>query len=206
MTTEEPDSSNKLLDSQVLVINKHFKALRVISVRRAFTLLCKNAAEIIAKSNGHYDTYELIRWIKNHGNGHKTTADEYIHTPAIKIKIPRVIRLIAYDKYRCAALRLTKKNILIRDNNCCQYCGKKMPVNQLSIDHIKPRSRGGAMSWENVVTSCHRCNTKKGGHLPHEVGMKLISQPIVPTQRLNLSAHSQDERYTLWHDFLKAMN
>ena len=191
-----------MLNSSVLVLNKHFSAIRVISVRRAFTLLCKNAAEVMDKTNGHYDTYGFTQWVKASVNGHNCADAEFVHTPTINIKVPRVIRLVVYDKFRRTVLRITRRNILARDDNHCQYCGKKLPVAKLSIDHIMPRSRGGMLTWDNVVTCCSKCNTRKGGHLPHEVGMVLMRQPQVPTQDPLIPLHIKDDRYALWQDFV----
>lgn len=194
-----------LLDSRVLVLNKHYTAIRVINVRRAFTLLCKDAAEVLAKTNGRYGTYGLMSWIELSNNGGGLyPVDEFIHTPSIRVRVPRVIRLIAYDKFRRQALRISRKNIMARDNNHCQYCGKKVHPAKLSIDHILPRSRGGLLTWDNVVASCSRCNTRKGRCLPHEAGMKLLKRPQAPTQDPYIPQHIKDSRYTLWQDFVKS--
>lgn len=196
-----------ILDSNVLVLNKHYTAIRVISVRRAFTLLCKSAAEVMAKTNGRYDTYGLVRWIESSGNGRNIyPADEFIHTPSVKVRVPRVIRLVSYAKFRRPTLRITRKNIMARDHNHCQYCGKKIPPAKLSIDHIVPRSRGGLLTWDNVVTCCSKCNTRKGGYLPHEAGMRLLKKPRVPTQDPCIPLHIQDTRYALWQDFVTSAN
>jgi 5-methylcytosine-specific restriction endonuclease McrA len=70
--------------------------------------------------------------------------------------------------------------VLIRDNYTCQYCGKKFPVRQLTMDHVWPLSRGGRKSWKNIVTACQKCNQKKGCKTPQEAGMRLLNKPQEP--------------------------
>ncbi|MGH2520165.1 MAG: HNH endonuclease, partial [Chloroflexota bacterium] len=72
---------------------------------------------------------------------------------------------------------LSRKNILMRDRNTCQYCGVSHPAHTMTLDHVLPRSRGGKSAWENLVASCHACNHRKGDRLPHEAGMRLLRDP-----------------------------
>ncbi|MFH1228534.1 MAG: HNH endonuclease [Planctomycetota bacterium] len=203
MITETSTDNDKPLQSSVLVLNKFYTAIRLITARRAFTLLAKNYAEVIAKNNGHFTNYNLDNWIESSGNGNGNHPDdEYVHTANWKIKLPRVIRLFRYNKYPRRNLKFNRHNIITRDNGQCQYCGKKLPVSELSIDHIIPRSRGGAYSWENVVASCSRCNTRKGGHLPEEAGMKLLKKPITPAYDPFMTGKLTEPRYSLWKDFI----
>lgn len=202
-TNSNDGNGRGLLNSSVLVLNKHYSVLRVISARRAFILLCKNVAEVISKTNGHHDNYGFDQWVdvSGHPYAHEAT-EEFVHTPNLRIKVPQVIRLLTYAKFRQPGLRLTRKNILARDQNHCQYCGKKFSTTKLSIDHVIPRSRGGLLTWDNVVTCCNKCNTRKGGRLPHEVGMSLIRPPQTPRQDPHIPLHIKDARYSLWRDFI----
>src|SRR6266498_3136267 len=72
---------------------------------------------------------------------------------------------------------LSRKNILLRDRNTCQYCGELLTAGDLTLDHVLPRSRGGASTWENLVACCHSCNRRKGNQMPIEAGMKLMREP-----------------------------
>ncbi len=72
---------------------------------------------------------------------------------------------------------LSRKNILLRDRNTCQYCGEVLPSSELTLDHVVPRSRGGASTWENLVACCHSCNRQKGNQFPVEADMKLMREP-----------------------------
>ena len=93
------------------------------------------------------------------------------------IHVPSVIRLLEYRRIPHQTRALSRKNILLRDRNTCQYCGKILAAGELTLDHVIPRSRGGASTWENLVACCHNCNRKKGSMLPHECNMRLSREP-----------------------------
>ncbi|MCK5578756.1 MAG: HNH endonuclease [Planctomycetes bacterium] len=189
------------LSASVLVLNKLFMAIKVVNVKRAFGLLYKNYAEVIAKDNGRFDSYDFIRWVDYSSNGGAREHDEFIHTPGLRIRVPRVIRLTFYDKVPKKKVKFNRKNILARDSYTCQYCGKKYSSSTLSVDHVVPRSRGGSTSWTNIVACCHRCNTKKGGRLPREARMRLLKEPIAPKSNPTVSAKIKEEKYNLWKEF-----
>ena len=94
--------------------------------------------------------------------------------------MPRVLRLLHYDRVPKQRVRLNRRNIFARDSNHCQYCGKRFATSELSLDHIVPTCRGGDTSWENLVCACVRCNVRKGGRTPQEAGIKLIKPPVRP--------------------------
>lgn len=96
--------------------------------------------------------------------------------------LPSVIRLSKYIRIPFKRIVLTRKNILRRDNNQCQYCGSRK--NPLTIDHVIPKSRGGGDSWENLVAACVNCNNKKGNQTPEEAGISLIRKPKKPNHIL----------------------
>lgn len=228
----EPDSSGSILSSSVLVLNKFYTALRVISARRAFVFLAKDSAEVIHKNNGRFENYRFDHWIEESRNNGREFTD-YIHTPSLKIMVPRVIRLMEYGKLPRRELKFNRKNIMIRDNYQCQYCGvkprqerdklhpeghppdhairagrggKKQALSSMTIDHIVPRSRGGTTEWTNAVTCCSKCNTKKGGRLPQEAGMKLIAKPQAPKFNQSIFRLFNDQRYALWKEFIKDLS
>jgi 5-methylcytosine-specific restriction endonuclease McrA len=128
--------------------------MNVCSLHRAVVLLLKGKAEILETASG------LLR------------------SERASLSVPAVIRLLEYVRIpRAEARRVSRRAILARDGFRCQYCGN---TRHLTIDHIIPRSRGGASSWENVVTSCAPCNVRKGACLPHEVGMWPSQRPRPP--------------------------
>ena len=194
---------DNLLNTNVLVLNKLYMALRVVTVRRAFVFLAKDSAEVLYKNNGRFENCGLGNWFQISSENNGNPSDEYIHTPNRRILIPRVIRLLEYDKMPRREWKLNRKNILLRDNCQCQYCGKKYPLSSMTIDHVIPRSRGGTASWTNVATCCNKCNAKKGGRLPQEAGMKLITKPQKPNFNSGISKLLNDKKYSIWKEFIK---
>ncbi len=104
-------------------------------------------------------------------NGH------YLHAARLAFRVPSVIRLLEYRRIPHQTRALSRKNILLRDRNTCQYCGTVLASSELTLDHVVPRSRGGTSTWENLVACCHPCNRKKGNRLPIEARMKLQREP-----------------------------
>lgn len=106
--------------------------------------------------------------------------DRIVRSPGIEMKLPSVIAL---NDYVVTARRpaFTRFNVFLRDNWNCQYCGSKYKTNDLTFDHVIPKSRGGRSTWDNIVTSCQVCNTKKGAKMPHECDMYPLQEPRQPT-------------------------
>ncbi len=139
---------------QVLVLNSTYEPVNVCTTRRALVLLLKGKAVSLE------------------------TAANQIHSERISYPAPVVIRLNEYAQVpRPEGRRLSRRAILARDGYLCQYCGS---TRHLTLDHVVPRSRGGASSWDNMVTSCAACNVRKGASLPSEVGMAPSRMPRPP--------------------------
>ena len=141
---------------RVLVLNATYEPINVCTVRRAVVLLLKDKAEVI--EHGEWDLHSATRTI---------------HRPV-------VIRLVTYvriprDTHR---RKITRRAVFARDGWACQYCGSR---SNLTVDHVVPKSKGGASSWENIVASCAPCNRRKGNSLPRQVGMRLLRQPRTPS-------------------------
>ena len=96
----------------------------------------------------------------------KEPDDEFIRTVHFEIQVPRVIRLLTYDRLPRQKVKFNRRNIFARDGNRCQYCGKRFATSELSLDHVLPRSQGGQATWENIVCACLKCNVRKGGRTP----------------------------------------
>ena len=107
-------------------------------------------------------------------------SDLEIRSPTISMKIPLVIRLVNYVHIPHCVVKFSRKNVLIRDQYTCQYCDEHFPPSTLTIDHVKPRSRGGTTVWENVATACKKCNAEKRDRTPHEARMFLNVRPRHP--------------------------
>jgi 5-methylcytosine-specific restriction endonuclease McrA len=192
------------LTSSVLVLNRNYTAVRIVSARRAFALLCKDFAEVIDNHETDFSTFDFAAWI-GHSEEHRRspgTHDQFVATPRFLIVVPRVIRLRDYDKVPTREVKFSRRNILARDENRCQYCGKRLSASQLSLDHVTPKSRGGKSTWMNVVAACNPCNTRKGGRMPWEASMKLRKAPAVPRKNPALADKIQSGRYQVWRHFL----
>ncbi len=146
-------TNGNLLGSPVLVLNASYEPIHVCVARRALILLLKGVAAAEELSN-----------------------DE-VHSPSKVVPVPSVIRLLEYRRIPRQTRALSRKNILLRDRYTCQYCGGVFSASELTLDHVTPRSRGGKSSWENLVTSCRRCNNHKGDRLPDEAKMELSRRP-----------------------------
>ena len=163
-----------MIHAGVLVLNKSYLPIQITTVRRAFCLLYAGIARAV---NSQYETFDYESWRQLSVE----RSDETIGLVDRIIKVPRVILLIAYDRMPKRHIRFSRYNIFARDRNTCQYCGRNFPRQELNLDHVIPRSRGGTSTWENVVCSCHECNRRKGGKTPEQARMKLIAFPRKPT-------------------------
>ncbi|RPI59285.1 MAG: HNH endonuclease [Planctomycetaceae bacterium] len=192
------------LDSHVLVLNKHYAAIRVVSVRRAFTLLFKDMAEIIAVEDSQYLSYDFESWrqLSDHRSKYQHDRHDWIRCVKFELAVPRIIRLLFYERLPRQPVKFNRRNIFARDGNRCQYCGEKFPTSELSLDHIVPRSRGGAASWTNIVCCCVECNVRKGGRTPHEAHMRLISEPVKPKRSPVVTLRLSSEKYASWKQFI----
>jgi len=192
------------LDCSVLVLNKHYMAVRVVGARRAFSLLFRELAEVVSIEEGKYSNYDFESWCEVSQFRHNFEPDghDWVSTVNFYIAVPRIIRLLFYDRLPRNGVKFNRRNIFARDRNCCQYCGKRYPTSELSLDHIIPRSMGGKSVWENIVCACVECNVKKGGRTPREAGMTLIRKPTKPKRNPLLHIHLGRQRYRSWKQFL----
>ena len=163
----------------VLVLNSQYLPIQTTSVKRAIALIYRGVAVT--------EKFTEQVW--------KSISSQFV--------LPSVIRLINFHKLPPRNNKLSKKNILIRDKNICQYCKEKCTDRTLTIDHILPKSRGGTSKWENLVTACRRCNITKADRTPEEAGMFLHTKPI----RLNIYTYTtilrnKCEMYPDWSEFL----
>lgn len=193
------------LEASVLVLNKMFLAVHVISVRRAFCLLCKDLAEVVSYEEGAFATYTFETWqelSEFRSKNFRQEEDDWVRTPTSEIQAPRVIRLLEYDKVPKQTVKFNRRNIFARDHNQCQYCGKKFPTSELSLDHVIPRSQGGGTMWDNIVCACVDCNVRKGGRTPRQANMTLIRKPEKPKRSPLLNMKLSQTKYRSWQSFL----
>ena len=200
-----PPSPPSALDASVLVLDTWWLPIHIISVRRAFCLLCKDLAEVVNLEDGQFATYDFATWreVSEYRARHfRQEDDDWVRTVNSEIQVPRVIRLLAYEKLPKQTVKFNRRNIFARDNNQCQYCGRKFPTSELSLDHIVPRSQGGESTWENVVCSCIDCNVRKGGRTPKQAHMGLIRRPEKPKRSPMLNLKLSSKKYQSWKTFL----
>ena len=192
------------MQCHVLVLNKHYMAIRVVNVRRAIRLLFKELAEVVTFEQGQYSNYDINSWIdlSEVKQAFEPHAHDWLHTVKISIAVPRIVRLLGYDRLPRQEVTLNRRNIFARDRNHCQYCGNRFPANELSIDHIIPRSMDGPTTWENLVCACLNCNVKKGNRTPAQAHMHLISDPVKPKRSPVINLDFGDGRYRSWKQFL----
>src|SRR5260370_31086892 len=197
---------NSPLDASVLVLNKLFLAIHIISVRRAFSLLCRDLAEVVSLEDGQFATYNFATWrevSEYRARFYRQEDDDWVRTVNCEIQVPRVIRLMDYEKLPKQTVKFNRRNIFARDNNQCQFCGKKFPTTELSLDHIVPRSQGGLSTWENIVCACVTCTLKKAARTPTPAHMSLIRKPEKPKRSPLLNLTLTHKKYQSWRTFLE---
>jgi 5-methylcytosine-specific restriction endonuclease McrA len=192
------------LDEKVLVLNRLYTAVRVVSARRAFVMLFKQAAEVIAVENGRYCTYDFASWaeIAELQKEFQPEAYSWVRTARFEIAVPKIIRLFGYDRLPRQLVKLNRRNLYARDTNRCQYCGQHFATRELTIDHVVPRVQGGEHTWVNLVCACVRCNTRKGGRTPAQARMKLIRAPRRPKRNPAVTLRLGSAKYETWKAFL----
>ncbi|MEJ2025571.1 MAG: HNH endonuclease [Deltaproteobacteria bacterium] len=163
----------------VLVLNITYEPLKIVDWKKAITLLFLGKVEVL---------------------------EEYgreIHSVSFSVKLPAVVRLLKMVKRPKTPIKFSRQNIYARDKYRCQYCGDKFAPEDLTYDHVLPRSRGGRTEWSNIVTCCVECNRRKGGRTPMEAGMKLIRKPSrpnwVPALRITRGVREIPQS---WRDYL----
>ncbi|MGB4224568.1 MAG: HNH endonuclease [Syntrophorhabdus sp.] len=164
---------------RTLLLNTTFEPLSVLSWKKAVTLIFLGKVEVLK---------EYEREIKGVSRS---------------IRQPAVIRLIRLVRNNHVSVKFSRRNIFLRDDFTCQYCGKRHDPKGLTCDHIIPKSRGGATEWTNIVTSCIRCNHKKGDKLPEEVDMLPRKRPSRPSGFYMLTLHLGVKSLPdYWRDYL----
>lgn len=136
-----------------LVLNASYEPINIVTARRAMTLVLKGTAVV-----QHASAFT-------------------VRTAKLAMPLPSVVRLLVYRRMPKWNRAVTRKSIMLRDGNTCQYCRETLPLRALTLDHVVPRCRGGANTWENLVACCHACNNRKADRTPSEAGMSLARKP-----------------------------
>jgi len=164
---------------RVLLLNITYEPLKIINWRKAVTLLSLGKVEVL---------------------------EEYgreIRSVSFQIKLPAVVRLLRLVRRPPKPVKFSRQNIYARDKYTCQYCGEPFAPEELTYDHVVPRSRSGRTEWGNIVSCCVECNRRKGGRTPQEAGMRLIQKPSRPKWLpvLKITVGINDVP-TSWRDYL----
>lgn len=188
------------LDQPVLVLNRFWQPVHTCSVRRALKLLCLGHAQVVqTEGEDRFRTHDLGSWVEHSA---REVVDDLIRTVRLAMRIPKIIVLALYEKLPRMEVRFTRRNVFLRDKFTCQYCAKVFPENDLNLDHVLPRDKGGRTTWENIVTSCIRCNTRKANKLPHESGMHPLRKPVAPRWRPMFGIRENARSDVSWSHFL----
>lgn len=165
------------MGQRVLVLNASYEPLQIISVRRAVVLLLQEKAELVEAT------------------------ERQLRACNVSLDVPLVIRLMRYIRIpRQLKLPCSRRGVLARDQETCQYCGEQPGRHNLTIDHVVPRSQGGLTVWDNVVTACQECNRKKGGRTPEQAHMMLRTKPRQP-QYVAFALLGELERHDVWRKY-----
>jgi 5-methylcytosine-specific restriction endonuclease McrA len=170
------------VNNSVLVLNQNYEPLNVCNIRRAIILVIDGKAEVLEVYNS------------------------MICSPSREFASPAVIRLIYLIRRPRPRVKLTRREVFIRDDYTCQYCGKQ--GGDLTIDHVIPRSRGGAHAWDNLVSACKPCNHRKGGKSLGEARMSLKRTPSEPSAGAyyTIERRLESEVHEAWQKFLPGLN
>jgi len=166
--------------TQTLILTNHYRAHEVVGWQDAVTRMFSAKIEVLAQ----YDEILAVvgRETLRSFPDLKRALRQVIGTDAetLTIKVPAVAVLRRSIGSTKSGIKFSKINVCQRDNFTCQYCGHRLPMSHLNYDHVTPRSQGGQTVWDNIVTACYTCNSKKANRTPEQAGMKLLAVPMKP--------------------------
>lgn len=174
------------------MLNRSWRPVHVTTVRRAICMVFRDAARVVCPER--LSTFTFSEWLGQS----IVDRDSAIRSPSVQLAAPEVVLLVQYDRVPCHQAPFTRRNLFLRDDFTCQYCGKRCNTDHLSVDHVLPRSRGGNTSWENCVLACVGCNARKADRTLKEAGLHLLRPPTRPrwTPYLNLRPSQRMESWS----------
>jgi 5-methylcytosine-specific restriction endonuclease McrA len=182
------------LQRPTLVLNRNWQPVNVATVARALVLLWNEAARVVDP-----ESFQLYTW-QDWSRRVPRDGDAYVQAVRLRLRVPEVIVLANYNRLPSATVSFSRRNVFKRDHWTCQYCGIQPGGEELTIDHVVPRSQGGTSTWDNCVLSCIDCNKRKADRTPQEAGMKLRKRPVRPTWNPLYARH--DMPIESWSKFM----
>ncbi len=184
-----------MLNEPTLVLNRSWIAISTTTVREALSLVYRGVARVIQTET--WETHDFESW----ADLAVARGEPAIRTVRLEIRVPEVILLMRHDRLPERTVPFSRRNLYRRDGYRCQYCGRRQPTTDLSIDHVVPRSRGGRTNWDNCVLACIPCNVRKGNKPLDEAGMHLVRPPARPPRSPCLTV-TVTRRRASWEKFV----
>jgi 5-methylcytosine-specific restriction endonuclease McrA len=163
-----------VLTRPTLVLNRNWQPVAVTTVARSLVKVFNESARIVDPS-----TFQQCSW-QDWIEMKPAEGDPVIRTQWLELRVPEVITLTRYDRVPVKVVAFSRRNVFKRDGYTCQYCACRPGSEELTIDHVIPRSRGGVSSWSNCVLACINCNLRKSNRTPEQARMPLRKPPTRP--------------------------
>lgn len=183
-----------VLQQPTLVLNRSWQPINIASVARALTLVWNDNARVVDP-----ETYQLFEW-DDWARLVPEDGDPFVQAVSQRFRVPEVVTLTNFNRLPDSHVTFSRRNIFKRDRFTCQYCGQQPARDDLTIDHVLPRARGGQSAWDNCVLACLDCNQRKADRDPKQAGMRLRKQPKRPTWSPLYSRHKV--RVKSWGKFV----
>ena len=189
-----------------LVLNRLWAPIHIIDWKKTVNLMYQEIAQGL--DNDFLVYHSFNDWLEHSKKPEVLDGDYmFVNSPNIKICVPDIVVLRQYDKFNVRDIKYSRENVFARDKFICQYCGHQFKRDDLTIDHVIPKSLGGTNKWTNVVACCKPCNHKKADQLLAKAGMKLLHKPTEPKWKtpLGKAVDSVGCRHA-WKKFMKSID
>lgn len=183
-----------VLQRPTLMLNRNWQAVGVATVSRSLVMVWNGTARVVDPED--YQLYDWSDWSKQQ----PADGEPVVRTVSSQLRVPEVIALTRYDRVPTNTVTFSRRNIFKRDRFTCQYCGCQPGKEELTIDHVLPRSQGGVSSWDNCVLACVDCNSRKADRTPARAHMPLLKEPVRPNWRPLYA--TRGERIDSWSKFI----
>ncbi len=186
--------TSTVLQRPTLVLNRNWQPVNITPVHRALVMVWNNIAQVVDPES--YQLYEWGDWARM-----KPEDEElFVQAVSFRLRVPEVITLKRFDRVPTSSVTFSRRNIFKRDKYTCQYCGRQPKPDELTIDHVVPRSQGGQSTWNNCVLACMGCNHRKADRTPQQAGLRLRKEPTRPKWNPVYSVHRM--RLDSWQKFI----